>query len=328
MPFYDGLLMRDSLGDTGVVPSPGYPYYAPDVICHDQVANPQQFFSGNYSGDPSQPVQLGSHTNLLYTRAMNLSTSVKSGWSIHLYRASSSLFLNPSIWRNNVVSTQSGQSSVPLADVQPNAVVVAGEPFILDALASNLFCLIAIASSSPSPSIPSGFSAYADYISWVRQNQNVCGRNLSLVRNFPSRQYERLDTFSNPESTSVPTLFRVSVSGSLPAGTTFGLTCAPLSIATSWNVSQGPVQTASGMTPASFDGTVTTWGSLPAGVSQWPSNATIDTTVYVGVDAEHPAAAAAASFDELGIGPDEAADLVPNGQLVRLGNCATAFVTQ
>ncbi|MBF0175782.1 MAG: hypothetical protein HQL63_02865 [Magnetococcales bacterium] len=60
MPTYDGFLMRDSLSDDGIVPSPGYPYYSPDMIGHAQVADPVSYFTANYATDPNQPLQMGS----------------------------------------------------------------------------------------------------------------------------------------------------------------------------------------------------------------------------------------------------------------------------
>lgn len=327
MSTFDGMLMRDTLSDNGSVPSPGYPYYSPDMICHAQVANPSSFFTANYASDPNEAVQLGSALNPIYVRGKNLSDNPLSGWNVFLYRASSSLFLNPSIWIRNQVTTASGSTFVSLPTTQPQQIAVGGDCFMLSGLANNLFCLIGVATAGTSPSIPASFANYDAYIAWVRQNQNVCGRNLTTARSFPNRQYERLDSFSNPSGDVVPTLFQTSLTGTLPAGSTFGITCAPLGIATNWNVSQGPIQTASGRTPANFSGTVTTWASLPAGTNVWPPGARLDTTVYVGVDGESPAAQYAAPPEELHIEREEAEALMPEGRLVRLGNCATVFST-
>lgn len=328
MPFFDGILMRDTIGDDGTVPSPGYPYSSPDMICYQQVANPKTFFAGNYGTDPNQPVQLGSALNFLYVRGKNLSSTPLTGWRVFVYRASSSLFMNTNIWRNNPLSTASGAGYVIFDTVQPGAVVVGDDNFLLSGLANNLFCLVGIASSTPAPVIPAPFTNYSDYVLWVRQNQNVCGRNLTVARSFANRQYERLDSFSNPETQSVPTLFVVKVTGSLPAGTTFGITCAPLGVDASWNISQGTRQTASGFCPAGFNGTVTTWASLPSGGSSWPPGAQVSTTTYVGRDANDPAARYATSFRRLRLHRRSVTGLAPQGVLVQVGNCATLFVSQ
>ncbi|WP_262422210.1 hypothetical protein [Brevundimonas denitrificans] len=206
---YNGLLMRDSLQDTGVIPSPGYPYYSPDLICHEQVADPQSFFTGNYDTDPNQPVQLGSQTNFFYVRTKNLSDGPVSGWYIHCYRSSASLFMTPSIWKNNPLYTRSGNPFVQTGSIASGAVGVGQDNFLLDAISSPLFCMIGVASPSSTPSIPDGFTSYGDYVLWVRQNQNVCGRNLTYLQSFPDRQFSRLDALSNPSNEAVPVLAKV-----------------------------------------------------------------------------------------------------------------------
>ena len=82
MPVFDGFLMRDALNDDGTVPSPGYPYYSPDLIAHAQVADAKPFFTANYATDPNQPVELGSKVNYFYVRAKNLSAGTLSGYYI------------------------------------------------------------------------------------------------------------------------------------------------------------------------------------------------------------------------------------------------------
>ena len=330
MGTFEGFLMRDSLRDAGVVPSPGYPYYSPDLIACPQVAKPAEFFAGNWASDPNQPVEMGSRLNPVYVRAKNLSSAALSGYYISVFRANTSLFLTPSVWRDHPLLTTSGQTYVALpTPVQPNTVAVGQDFFMLDATASNLFCLVGIVSPSPNPTLPSNFSSYSAYIEWARNTQNACGRNLNRLRNYPNRTLERLDGFENPSSSeAAPTLFEVAVKGgTLPAGSNFGLQCTPLGVNTSWNISAGPVQTASGMTPTSFKGTVTTWATLPAG-ARWPAGVSLDTVVYVGEKRDGPVAAFATPFEDLGVKPEEVEGLPEGGVLVRLGNVETMFVSQ
>jgi hypothetical protein len=327
MPEYDGFLMRDSLDDTGVTPSPGFPYHSPDIIACPQVSDPTSTFTSNYASDPNEPVQLGSRLNPVYVRAKNLSSNPLNGYYISVFRASPSLFMTPSIWRNNPLSTVDGATSLPLQATVPSGGIGVGQGnFVLDAISSNLFCCVGIASPTPQPTIPADFSTYGDYVVWVRTNQNTCGRNITQVQDYPNRIFERLDSFSNPSQTdAVPTLFQVAVNGDLPADSVFGLECAPLNVSTNWNISAGKVQTASGITPPNFNGTVTTWAQLPTGAT-WPPNTSIETTVYVGIPSEHRAAAFATPVEELGIRRDRVAGL-GNGVLVRVGNCLTSFVS-
>ena len=114
MPFFDGFLMRDSLSDDGSVPSLAYPYHSPDQICHAQVADAKTFFTDNYTSDPNQPVETGSAVNYFYVRAKNLSNSTLDGYKVAIFRANASLFMRPSIWRNNPLKTQAGAEYVAL----------------------------------------------------------------------------------------------------------------------------------------------------------------------------------------------------------------------
>jgi len=323
--YYNGFFMRDSLSDTGTVPSPGSPYYSPDVICHEQVASPQTYFVQNYNTNPNQPAQLGSQTNYIYVRAKNLATTSLSGWYISVFRSSSSLFLNTNLWSQNPLYTVSGASSVALNSTPPQGIAVGNDVLLLNAVTSNLFCLIGMASPKPQPVIPPPFTSYTDYIMWVRMNQNVCGNNLTIAQNFATQQYSRLDSLSNPENDYVPVLFVISVVGTLPAGSTFGVTCAPIGVNSSWNISDGPVQTASGMMPPKFDGYVTTWGSLPPGQTVWPNGVRIDNETYIGRDVDSPAAMFAAPWEHLHVKPEDVPGLPRGGVLVLIGSTGTYF---
>ncbi len=328
MSLFDGLLMRDTLQDTGVVPSPGYPYYSPDVICHAQVADPKTYFTNNYNSDPNQPVQLGSHLNFVYVRAKNLADSTQSGWYISVYRSPSTLWLTPSLWKDYKLKTQSGVDYVTVDPVQSGQVAVGNDYFILDALQSNYFCVVGIASQTPDPALPGSFSNYDDYWNWIRNNQNICGRNLNTIQDFPDRQFERLDEFQNPENEPVPILIQLTASGPLPGGTIFGVTCAPCDINKEQAVSQGTILTASGMVPANFSGNVTTFASLPSGTTSWPDGANISTKLYVGQDADSEAAKYATPLEEIGVSREELAEHhTENGVLVLLGSTATAFIS-
>lgn len=324
MSVYDGLFMRDALEDNGTVPSPGFYYMSPDIICHSQVADPQTFFINNYNSDPNQPVELGSAINFIYARAKNLSDSSLSGY-IHVYRSSSSLFMTPGIWKNNALQTLAGASYLTLNNVASGQIAVGNDHFVMEAVKSNLFCMVGIASTEINPVIPDDFSSYSDFILWVRQNQNVCVRNFSLTNNYPDRNYERLDSFSNPENKDVPAMFKVTATN-LPAGTIFGIQCAPLNIDKSQNVNDGTILTDSGMCPANFEGTVTTYATLPSGISQWPDNARLEVEVYIGLDLNTPAAIYAEPWDNLPLKRHEIPYLQSNGILVRLGYCGTEFI--
>ncbi len=326
MATFDGLLMRDTLQDNGVVPSPGYPYHSPDIIVHDQVANPEAYFTNNYSSDPNQPLQAGNPTNFVYVRTKNLSTSTKVGYYIHVYRANSSLFLNTGVWKNNKLTTRTGNDYIQLGSVAPEAIGVGSDRFILNAQQGN-YCVIGIASEQQEPTIPGNFPTYNAYITWVRTNQNVCGRNLSIIRDYPNRSYSRLDTFTNPESSAQLVAFKTKASNNLPVGTSFGVQCAPAGVdkhqvITNNNASR--ILAVAGMAPANFDGTVTSYATLPSGRT-WPPNSRLTTEAYVGRASQDEVARYATDFAVFGTQPHELG-LPSNGVLVLLGSTGTEFI--
>ena len=235
--------------------------------------------------------------------------------------------MKPSIWKNNRLQTINGTPYLTLNPIDPGQIGVGNDHFVLSALNSNLFCMVGIVSSEQEPAIPGDFSTYSDFVLWIRNNQNICVRNLSLTQNFPNRNYERLDSFSNPESIAVPTLFKVTATN-LPAGTSFGVQCTPLNVNKSQTVDQGTILTDSGMCPANFDGTVTTFGTLPSGTTVWPDNARLEIEVYVGLDENDPATIYAEPWDTFVIKPHEMKGLRQNGTLVRIGSCGTEFINQ
>lgn len=324
MSEYSGMFMRDDLSDTGMVPSPGYPYHSPDIIAHAQANDPQSYFISNYGSNPNQPVQTGGANNFVYTRAKNLSSSALNGWYISLFQASSSYFMTPSIWRNNRLSTFAGNNAVALPPLASGAIGVGSEPFLLSDLSSHDFCMIGMASQGPNPTIPPDFTTYDAYIQWVRTNQNVCGNNLTVRSDFASRQWDRLDSLVNPEGSDVLTAFRTTASSDVPAGTTFGVQCDPLSVNKSQNVNDGRVLAASGMMPAGFNGLVTTFGSLPSGVTEW--RGTIQTETYIARESDSAVARFAVDLAALGEHV-RAEPLIAGhgGVLVLLGSVGTLF---
>ncbi|NET39503.1 MAG: hypothetical protein F6K19_47330 [Cyanothece sp. SIO1E1] len=319
--------MRDDLSDTGVIPSPGYPYNSPDIISHAQVASPKTYFKNNYNINPNQPIELGSHINFIYVRAKNLSSATKSSYYISVYRSPSSLWLTPSLWKPYKLKTQSGEDYVTLDPVNPNAIVVGNDNFILDGMATNYFCVVGVASNQKDPTLPNSFSSYSDYWNWIRNNQNICGNNLNQIRSFPNRQFERLDNFENPSDQPAPILIKLTASGPLPSGTVFGVSCAPCNISRQQTVSQGTILTASGMVPAHFNGSVKTYAELPSN-GTWPAGATITTHLYVGQDADSESAQYATPHEIIGVKQRDLGEYhAKNGVLVLLGSTGTEFVS-
>jgi|GEM_PF-954763 len=348
MPAYNGILIRDSQSDTGTVPSPGYPYLSPDVICVQQntYSNPAvQFGSAtSYASDPNLPMISGQNNNF-YVRGKNLG-AVSQGGNMYLYWSQASLLLTPNLWFNQPLTAlinNQYQQYVALPAVAANQVTVGANPFNWTPppiSANDHFCLVAAVNTVPPytwpPAQAPSFNSYNDFVMWVRTNQNICWRNLTLVTNPDQPEWDRLDSFSNPGNAPAPLLVSAQCVN-VPVGTSVQLLCSALGINTTL-ATTSPNQTiySQGVTcPAGFNGLIETVANLPRGTSAWPSGAAILTTAYVGMAQPAPAAQFAHHFgsDEQHpsvIGAKALVRTLSNaaqaGVLVEVGNTSTTYI--
>lgn len=223
MGYNNKFLVRESTSDSGQHTS-GSLYSSPDIICHTQVENPQQFFMDNYDTDPNQKVDPGSNYNLMYARVKNLADSgiVNTGY-LHLYQCGSSLFMNPGRWRDFPVKTMTGESYMKFAASVKNTIVVGNDIFRVNKL-SGQFCLVAIVSEEEAGTIPESFTSYDTFNYWVRSNPGVALRNLSIEYNYEQKTYERSDSIEGSGDKPVLGGFKLTGVG-LPAGTRIRMRC-------------------------------------------------------------------------------------------------------
>jgi hypothetical protein len=334
------ILLRDSLQDTGTIPSPGYPYTSPDVICtqQTQVSNPTTYFTGNYNSDPNQSV-IVNQNNLLYMRGKNLGTQT-SGGNCYLYWCPSSLLMLPTQWTQNAMQANVGGQWQPyntLPQVAGGAISVTQVPFTWSPApppAGQHYCTIGAVSTQAHPwstsNIPT-FPNWDSFVMWVRNNQNICWRNITLVDNPNPPEWDRLDLLNNGFSYDTALLIKAQCTN-VPIGTTVKLINTALGINTT-QVTTSTNQTiySQGVTcPAGFSGYIETYAQLPS-PQTWPAGALITTTAYFGstsnaavaryahdfgIDAAHPHVQMAKSLASGGAN---------NGVLIAVGNCATGY---
>ncbi|CTP88188.1 hypothetical protein XTALMG727_2281 [Xanthomonas translucens pv. arrhenatheri LMG 727] len=293
MPTYNGFLVRDSLGDSGITPSKGYWSQSPDIISSPLIADPQQFATPfAWSQDMNVPAEAGSRINPVYVRAKNLTGTDQQGWFISLYRSPASLFLNTPDWANNALRTDKGNTYSPLASTDANGIIAGADYFVLDGTTtSQHMCYVAVASNTQIPTLPSTFSSFDDYVSWVHANQNVAMRNMDLVMDYPARTYEVPQTFQNPQSGQALVAFELRAKG-FPIGTTFGITCAALKIDETWMFSTDPqTQAASGICDPGAALVIVSWATLPSSAPKWPDRASLQTQAFFAPAADSPVAA-------------------------------------
>ncbi|MFR5196098.1 MAG: hypothetical protein ACLTEX_12440, partial [Eggerthella lenta] len=220
MAYQNKLLFRDDTNDDGSTPSHGGTYQSPDIISHDQIADPQTELSGSYARDVNQQVSSGSKTNFVYTRVKSLDSTPQEGY-LRLYRAGVSLFMTPSVWRGNAMKTPAGDPYVKVSAINKGDVAVGVTPFVLDATASNRFCLVGIANTDRTETVPEDFRTYDEFVVWIHQNPGVCVRNLNVIGTTKTN-YEQLDGLKNPEDKPRHAAFYLTATN-VPVGTTIGM---------------------------------------------------------------------------------------------------------
>lgn len=347
MTAYTGILVRDSQQDTGIVPSPGYPYTSPDVICVQQntYQNPMAQFgtTTSYGSDPNLPLVNGQNNNF-YMRGLNMGATSQGG-AAYLYWSKASLLLTPNLWFNQPLTAllnHQPQNSVALPAVAANQVTVGAIPFnwTPPSISGNdHFCLIgAVNTVAPyvwPPAQAPSFASFDAFVLWVRNNQNICWRNLSLISNPNVPEWDRLDSFANPWSTSTAMLVQAQCVN-VPVGTTVQLLCSALSINTTQTLtsSNQTVYSNGATCPAGFNGLIETVANLPNGVTTWPSGALITTTVFVARPPTSPAAHLAHNFGADAAHPSiietqtlhkKVSNSANDGVLIAVGNTSTGY---
>ncbi len=304
MPWTD-LFVRDSLQDNATTPSPGYPYVSPDLICTRQTTypNPTRTFTDNYGNDPNQAA-IANQNNYFYTRAKNLGSATQGG-TIYLYWCPTSLVMTPSQWISRpmyiVLPNGQHQNFSALPSVAATLISVQPTPFIWQApAASSGYCAVGICSTANhpwNPNSPPSLGTWQTFVMWVRNNQNICWRNLQMITNANIPEWDSTAAFVNAWNSSAPLLVSAQCSN-VPVGTTVTLRCSALPGFDTTATVQNPSETvySRGVTcPANFSGYVETIAQTPGGIP-WPSNASILTSAMLGAASSDPVAQFAVDF--------------------------------
>ncbi len=73
------------------------------------------------------------------------------------------------------MKTPAGDPFVKVSATSKGDVTVGVTPFVLDATASNRFCLVGIANTDRTETVPEDFRTYDEFVVWVRQKSGrVC----------------------------------------------------------------------------------------------------------------------------------------------------------
>jgi hypothetical protein len=315
-------LLRDFLSDDGKAEHHRY-CESPDLICHSQVSDPQNFFTGNYACDVTQAVNTNSRTNALYVRGKNMTDLPISG-RIQVYRACLSLFMTPSLWKDNKLYTAPLDDEPAIDYVSfsaaPGGIAVGETPFVIDGTQGN-FCLVGIASDNAGPVIPPDFPSYAAFTQWVTSNPGVCVRNQSYGAIGQRADMELTARIKNPENVKKTGLLQVMVE-KMPIGTKFGAKNEALNY--EWEAqSVQPDDYFSNAVdlPPHFDGYFTGTVRAPVPI---PSNAKFTLIYYYAPPPDSPVyhlGVAAESFLASTKNNEVALQTFASRMLIRLGSC-------
>lgn len=172
------IYVRDSLSDTGVIPSIGTLYLSPDVITRSAlVAAPQTELADMNDGDLGEQVEIGQ-PNYVYVRLQNRGAEA-GGVSISVYWTDPGSFGNPSSWKP-IGTTQ--------ANVQPGTMHVAGP---ITWAEDNLppeghFCLVTELNDHLDPAPDKSLITTADqYVRYISQSNNYAWRNIDVQDAIP-----------------------------------------------------------------------------------------------------------------------------------------------
>ncbi|MEJ2623122.1 MAG: hypothetical protein P8Z80_00825 [Pseudolabrys sp.] len=331
------ILIRDSWFDGGQIPTPEPHYTSPDIICtqETQVRDPQETFANNYNIDRSrQPI--ANQNNYIYVRGKNCGRS-SSGGKVYLFWFGSALLVPPDHWKNNALQADNNGEMKPYArfpSVPPQGVTVTPVPFVWTPNNGH-YCFYSVVSTPEHPwsvnDIPS-FDGWDEVVTWVRYHPNIGQRNVTLIENPNTPQWDSLDLLDNSFIEDL-TVMVCAKCTNVPVGTTVTLKDTNLNIDHSEKTTK-PNQTIYSRhvpLPSGYHGYVETLARLPSGVSRWPYGAGITTTLHYGKSADSEVARFAHDF-----GPDEAHPTVKEakasvgrggrpGVLIALGSCSTVY---
>ena len=149
----------------------------------------------------------------------NIGDTDVSGY-LRLYRSPSTCFMQPGLWKDNVLSSPKFENGASLPYTRFHAkagkVTACEYPLILDGKASNNFCIVGIVGGLEA-AIPENFPNYDEFLEWVHRNRTVAIRNLNVLTCSEVSDYEGSYLFSNPESYESPCFIDV-VHDKVPVG--------------------------------------------------------------------------------------------------------------
>lgn len=212
---YRGVYIRDTLNDTGSIPSKDTaPTYSPDVICYQKYVLPWSAAKATYGQNINMPFIQNSKNNI-YIRAKNIGDKPLSS-KVRAFYANVNIMFIPSKWKQ--LKTSSGETEVALeyglgfSQIPPGEVALSSKAFWLNKLDEpNIHtCMFGMCQDEKGawPDIPEFFRNNAEMWEFLRYNPNMAYNNIKI-------QYGNEDVMNIPvdfgNHDPVPRKFVISV---------------------------------------------------------------------------------------------------------------------
>lgn len=277
------ILLRGSLTETEQKHSAST-YSSPDIITHDQVRSPNDYFAKNYDSDPNQCVET-LNNNYIYARVKNIGNEATEENYVHLYSHVTSLYLNPQNWEKYKISTIGGNLYSTLPSIKKGEIAVTSDYFLFNGTKQygTNCCFVCVVCTDKNPDF-SYLKSYMEYYDWIHDNLNVAARNMRISSNYRQRQLEDLYNISNPYSNPAHVIYQITAH-ELVAGTVYGLETATIDGGKSEKIYSAETSTHSiqviGTLEPGFDDYINIYGILPEGCTTWPDGAYIEVTARI-----------------------------------------------
>lgn len=226
-PTYNGFYLRNNLGCTGAVPSPGPYNLSPDIIQSDapipdaqSTLSTQQSWAQTYSTDP-----VVGQSNYYYVRGIN-GAATQTDSQVSLYYAPAQLIMFPNSWRNNKLSTSKGMDGVGV-QANPGHIDVGDDAFLwkntpAPASGSDYYGFVAQVNDAENSNPVPVVTSWLDMSSLLTRNLGFGFRNTCHVDGSAQTWYHRL-SLDVPQSIQQPGQLMITLSSTGFTGNTVGL---------------------------------------------------------------------------------------------------------
>lgn len=206
--------LRNNLSAQGQVPFTPPLERCPDIIQSDApVADFQDVFSTVSSWQQAYNVAPRVEVeNYYYLRAMNGGTTPASG-SLSLYYAPAQVFMLPSLWKSNLLTTATGAESAALS-AKAGQIGVAGDAFLWSPAApprDSYYSFVAQYNQGSDPDPLPAVGSWLELAKLIGQTPNLGIRNQAMVEG--SQWVRRQQLYVPPGFVDTPITITVSSSG-------------------------------------------------------------------------------------------------------------------